>query len=120
VQIGIGEEAMAMYLTNVSIPGFAQWSPALVGGLLWKRGTKQGAIAGTLAGVIYLLLGLLITGPDGSHILFLNLHPIVPTLPLNLIVYIAVSKLTPKPGEHIEDIFFNEVDDYLRSSSSAR
>lgn len=120
VQIGIGEEAMAMYLTNVSIPGFAQWSPALVGGLLWKRGTKQGAIAGTLAGVIYLLLGLLITGPDGNHILFLNLHPIVPTLPLNLIVYIAVSKLTPKPGEHIEDIFFNEVDDYLRSSSSAR
>jgi SSS family solute:Na+ symporter len=119
VHVGIGESAMAMYLTNVSVPGFAQWGPALVGGLLWKRGTKQGALAGTLAGVIYLLLGLLITGPDGSRILFFNLHPVVPTLPLNLIVYIVVSLLTPKPSEHIEDVFFNEVDDFLRSDKSA-
>lgn len=120
VQIGIGEEAMAMYLTNVSVPGFAQWGPALVGGLLWKRGTKEGALAGTLTGVIYLLLGLLITGPNGEYILFFNLHPVVLTLPLNLIVYIVVSRLTPKPPDHIEDIFFNEVDDFLRSDRSVK
>ncbi len=115
VQIGAGEEAMALYLTNVSVPGFAQWAPALVGGLLWKRGTKQGALAGTFAGVIYLLLGMLIKGADGSNILFFGLHPVVPTLPLNLILYIVVSHLTPRPSEQIEDVFFNEVDDYLRS-----
>jgi solute:Na+ symporter, SSS family len=120
VQLGIGEGAMALYLTDVSVPGFAQWAPALVGGLLWKRGTRQGALAGTLAGVIYLVLGLLITGADGSRFLLLNLHPVVPTLPVNALVYVVVSLLTPKPGEHIEDIFFNEVDDFLRSSSSAR
>ena len=120
VQLGIGDEAMAMYLTDVSVPGFAQWAPALVGGLLWKRGTREGAIAGTLAGVVYLLAGLLITGPGGDRFLLFNLHPVVPTLPVNALVYIVVSKLTRKPGEHIEDIFFNEVDDFLRSDRSAK
>ncbi len=115
VQVGLGEGAMALYLTDVSVPGFAQWAPALVGGLLWKRGTKQGALAGTGAGVLYLILGLLITGADGSRPLLFNLHPVVPTLPINLIVYIVVSKLTPRPPDHIEDVFFNEVDDFLRS-----
>lgn len=118
VQIGAGEAAMALYLTNVSVPGFAQWAPALVGGLLWKRGTRQGALAGTLVGVLYLLLGMLIRGADGSYILFLDLHPIVLTLPLNILVYIVVSKLTPKPSEQIEEVFFKEVDDYLRSDRS--
>jgi len=120
VQLGIGEEAMALYLTDVSVPGFAQWAPALVGGLLWKRGTKQGAIAGTAVGVIYLILGLLITGSGGERFLLFNLHPVVPTLPLNALVYVVVSKLTPKPSEHIEDIFFTEVEDYLLSDRSAK
>ncbi len=120
VQLGIGEAAMAMYLTDVSVPGFAQWAPALVGGLLWKRGTRQGAVAGTAIGVIYLLAGLLITGPGGERFLLFGLHPVVPTLPINALVYVAVSLLTPKPSEHIEDIFFTEVDEYLRSDSSAR
>lgn len=109
-------QAMALYLTDVSIPGFAQWAPALVGGLLWKRGTKQGAVAGTLTGVIYLVLGLLIT-VGGKRVLLFNLHPVMPTLILNLIVYIVVSKLTRRPSEAIQERFFDEVDQFLRSGS---
>ncbi len=109
-------QAIALYLTDVSIPGFAQWAPALVGGLLWKRGTRQGALAGTLIGVVYLVLGLLIT-PGGERPLLFNLHPVVPTLFVNTIVYIVVSKLTPAPSEEIQEQFFNEVDDFLRSES---
>ena len=107
---------MALYLTDVSIPGFAQWGPALVGGLLWNRGTREGAIAGTVVGVIYLALGLLIT-PGGSRVLLLDLHPIVPTLAVNLVVYIVVSLLTPAPSEEIQTQFFDEVDEFLRSES---
>jgi solute:Na+ symporter, SSS family len=118
VMVGAGEDAMAMYLTNVSVPGFAQWGPALIGGLLWKRATKQGAIAGTLVGVIYLALGLLI--PGGMNTLFFGLHPVMPTLLINIIVFIVVSKLTPKPQDHIENIFFNEVEDYLRSDRAKK
>lgn len=116
VTLGAGEEAMALYLTNVSVPGFAQWGPALVGGLLWKRATKQGAFAGTLVGVVYLALGLLI--PNGIEVLFFGLHPVMPTLILNLIIFVVVSLLTTKPADHIEDIFFNEVEDYLRSDTT--
>lgn len=118
VTLGIGEAAMALYLTDVSVPGFAQWSPALVGGLLWKRGTRQGAVAGTLAGVVYLVLGLLVTNAAGERVLLFDLHPVVPTLPLNALVYVVVSFLTPRPSEEIEDVFFHEVDDFLRSESS--
>ncbi|TVQ98404.1 MAG: sodium:solute symporter family protein, partial [Spirochaetaceae bacterium] len=118
VTLGIGEEAMALYLSDVSVPGFAQWAPALVGGLLWKRGTRQGALAATSVGVIYLALGLLITGPGGSRPLLFNLHPVIPTLPINALVYIVVSHLTEKPSEEIIEVFFNEVDDYLLSEKS--
>jgi SSS family solute:Na+ symporter len=109
---------MALYLTDVSVPGFAQWAPALVGGLLWKRGTKQGAIAATVAGVVYLVLSLLIV-VDGNRILVVG-HPVIPSLLVNTIVYIVVSKLTPKPSEEIESQFFHEVDAYLQAETSGR
>jgi solute:Na+ symporter, SSS family len=107
--------AMALYLTDVSVPGFAQWAPALVGGLLWKRGTRQGAIAGTLAGVIYLVASLLIV-VGGERILVIG-HPVIPSLLVNTVLYIVVSKLTPRPSEQIEVQFFDEVEDYLRSEA---
>ncbi len=107
--------AMALYLTDVSVPGFAQWAPAFVGGLLWKRGTKQGAIAGTVAGLVYLVVSLLLV-VDGERILVIG-HPVIPSLLVNTIVYIVVSKLTPKPSEQIEHMFFDEVDAYLKSDS---
>jgi SSS family solute:Na+ symporter len=120
VMFGIGESAMALYLTDVSVPGFAQWGPALVGGLLWKRGTRQGAIAGTMAGVIYLVLGLLITDGSGGRFLLFNLHPVVPTLPVNALVYVVVSYLTPAPSSEIQDVFFTEVDEFLLSERSVK
>ena len=107
--------AMALYLTDVSVPGFAQWAPALMGGLLWKRGTKQGAIAGTLAGLIYLVLSLLIV-IDGNRPLVIG-HPVIPSLLVNTITYLVVSKLTPRPSEAIESQFFDEVDAYLQAES---
>ena len=111
----LNQGAMALYLTDVSVPGFAQWAPALVGGLLWKRATKQGAIAGTLAGVIYLVLALLVV-VDGERILVIG-HPVIPSLLLNTVVYIVVSKLTPRPSEEIEHQFFEEVDEYLKADT---
>ncbi|MDA3951095.1 MAG: sodium:solute symporter family protein [Spirochaeta sp.] len=109
--------AMALYLTDVSVPGFAQWAPALVGGLLWKRGTRQGAIGGTVAGVVFLIVSLLLV-VDGERILVVG-HPVIGSLLLNTIVYIVVSYLTPRPSEAIETQFFDEVDDYLKAESGA-
>ncbi len=109
----LNQGAMALYLTDVSVPGFAQWAPALVGGLLWKRATKQGAIAGTVAGVVYLVASLLIV-VGGERILVIG-HPVIPSLLVNTIAFIVVSKLTPRPSEQIETQFFDEVDAYLKA-----
>ncbi|MFW5738584.1 MAG: sodium:solute symporter family transporter [Spirochaetota bacterium] len=102
----LNQGAMALYLTDVSVPGFAQWAPALVGGLLWKRATKQGAIAGTVAGVVYLVERPLVIG-----------HPVIPSLLVNTIVFLVVSWATPRPSEQIETQFFDEVDDYLKAEA---
>lgn len=109
--------AMALYLTDVSVPGFAQWAPAFAGGLLWRRGTKQGAIAGTVAGLAYLVASLLIT-VGGERILVVG-HPVLASLLVNTIVYIVVSKLTPKPDEEIDTVFFQEVEEFLSSEASS-
>lgn len=119
LSISFGNQgAMALYLTDVSVPGFAQWAPAFVGGLLWKRGTKQGAIAGTVAGVVYLVASLLIV-VGGERILVIG-HPVIPSLLVNTIVYIVVSFATPRPPEEIETQFFDEVDAYLKAESGSR
>jgi solute:Na+ symporter, SSS family len=118
VELGLGQEAMALYLTDVSVPGFAQWAPALVGGLLWKRGTKHGAIAATVTGTVYLILGLLIRDANGARVLLFDLHPVIPTLPVNALVYVVVSLLTPRMDEQTEAIFFDEVEDFLKTESS--
>jgi SSS family solute:Na+ symporter len=110
--------AMALYLTDVSVPGFAQWAPAFVGGLLWKRGTKQGAVAGTVTGVAYLILSLLVV-VNGERILVIS-HPLLGSLALNVIVYIVVSKLTRRPSEQIENLFFDEVDAYLKAETGKK
>jgi len=102
-------KAMALYLTEVTIPGFAQWGPALVGGILWKRGTKYGAIVGTLAGLLYLIAGLLYKP------LFFGMHPVMPTIIVNMVLYIVVSLLTTRPSEEIEAKFFDEVDEFLEA-----
>ena len=99
--------ALALYLTHVAVPGFAQWAPCLAGGILWKRGTKQGAIAGTALGTILLTLGFIFKIPN----------VIVPALIVNALVYVIVSLLTPKPSDHIELIFFDEVEHFLREKT---
>ena len=99
--------ALALYLTHVAVPGFAQWAPCLAGGILWKRGTKQGAIAGTLVGIALLIVGFILKIPNA----------IIPAFVINVLTYIVVSLLTPKPSEQIERIFFDEVDEFLKEKA---
>jgi SSS family solute:Na+ symporter len=71
--------------------------------ILWKRGTKEGAIAGVLVGIAFLIIGFI----------FKNFNAVILAFLINTLVYILVSLLTPKPSEQIERIYFDEVDDFL-------
>ncbi|MFQ5867114.1 MAG: sodium:solute symporter [bacterium] len=103
--------ALALYLTRVAVPGFAQWGPALVGGILWKRATREGALAGAIFGTLYLVGGFL------YQPILLGLHPIIPTMLLNMLLYVIVSLCTPPPTDEIKRRFFDEVEDYLSAQA---
>lgn len=98
---------LAEYLVGIAIPGFAQWAPCLVGGILWKRATKEGAVSGTVAGTLYLVGGFIY-----RPALF-GLHPAIPTLLINVILFVVVSFCTSRPRDTVIRIFFDEVDDFL-------
>jgi len=98
---------LAQYLVGIAIPGFAQWGPCLVGGILWKRATKEGALSGIVVGSAYLIAGFIY-----RPVLF-GLHPAIPTLFVNVTLFVVVSLLTSRPRDTIIRMFFDEVEDFL-------
>jgi SSS family solute:Na+ symporter len=98
---------LAQYLVGIAIPGFAQWAPCLVGGILWKRATRAGALAGTISGSVYLIVGFI------HRPVLLGLHPAIPTLTLNVFLFIVCSLLTKPPDNVVVRVFFDEVEDFL-------
>lgn len=81
------------YAYRLSSPFFAMILPCTIGGLFWKRGSKEGAIAGTVSGVIVvILMTFFITPPLGFSALIWGLI-------VNTALYIIVSLCTKVPEE---------------------
>lgn len=69
-------------------------------GLYWKGANAPGAIAGMVTGIgTYLFFNYFLPRP-------LGLHPIVPSLALSLLAFIAVAKVTRKPSEKVIRLFW--------------
>src|SRR6185436_4566792 len=81
-------------LSVLSYEGIAQLVPAVVGGLLWRRMTVQGALAGLLVGEA-IVVPLALSGHDP----FLGINAGLLGLVANVIVNVAVSKARPEPAE---------------------
>jgi SSS family solute:Na+ symporter len=100
---------LGLLLSNLASPGFALWLPALLGGVLWKRGTKEGAITGLVAGLFLLIVGSFLYKP-----LLLGFHPIFVPLLVDAILYVVVSFATAPVPKEIQHKFFEELEDYLQ------
>jgi len=98
---------LAQYLVGIAIPGFAQWGPSIVGAILWKRATKEGALTGIVAGTLYLIVGFIY-----RPALF-GLHPAIPTLLINVVLFVVISLCTRRPNVAVIRVFFDEVEDFL-------
>ena len=48
---GLGDAPSLVAIGLISFAAIAQFAPAILGGIFWKRGTRAGALAGLLAGV---------------------------------------------------------------------
>lgn len=116
----IGESYALVTIGLVSFVAATQWAPPIIGGVLWKGATRQGAIAGLTAGFVvwfYTLLipsfarsgwiddSILTAGPLGLKILapqaLLGLtgldpisHALFWTMVFNVGLYVAVSLTT--------------------------
>jgi Na+/proline symporter/CheY-like chemotaxis protein len=116
----------------LSFAAIAQLAPAFFGGLVWRRATAAGAIAGMSAGILvwaYTLLlptlsdigvvgqRILVDGPWGltilrpQHLLWLDLPPLVHgvlwSLMINVVCYIGMSlRRAPSPIERLQANLF--------------
>lgn len=83
---------LTTYAYKFCAPGFAQVMPPLIGGLYWKKGTKQGALVGEVVGMLVVLFTLFIYNP----------WPVLDSIGwgiiINTILYIVVS-LKTQPDE---------------------
>lgn len=116
----VGEAAALAQIGFLSFAAVAQIAPAFFGGMIWRRGTARGAIAGMIAGFClwaYTMLlpnfvasGLLSPGfiengpfdiwllrPQALFSLSFDpfIHGVVWSLLVNLVVYVAVSMMRP-------------------------
>jgi Na+/proline symporter/signal transduction histidine kinase/ActR/RegA family two-component response regulator len=128
----IGSTAALAQIGLISFAAVAQFAPAFFGGLVWKRGTARGAMAGVTAGFAlwaYTLFlpsfadagwidsSLITQGPFGIGLLrprmLFNLafdpltHGVIWSLLVNSAVYIAVSLFrAPSPIERMQAAVF--------------
>jgi SSS family solute:Na+ symporter len=71
---------------------------AIVGALFWKRGTRQGAYASMIVGTVVVIAFMLIDGVEANS-------PIYWGLGSSLVVYVAVSLLTPRTSDSILSVW---------------
>ncbi len=86
----------------------ATFFPILVLGIFWKRANGRGAVAGMIAGLLTTLLYMLLNvrDPDFNVLGITNVAAGVFGVPVNFLVTIIVSKLTPPPSpetQHLVD-----------------
>ena len=90
----------------------ASLTPSLLAAFLWKRATKEGAVASILTGASITIIWTYFLP---NWIGFNNLNPFLqeltyPAAGLSIFVLVIVSLLTPAPSEEVYKQFFNDKD----------
>ena len=78
----------------------AAFGPVILCALFWKRATKQGAIAGMIAGGLTIFIWKFVIRTVFADTI-LNIYELLPAFIVGLIVIIVVSLLTPAPSLEI-------------------
>jgi SSS family solute:Na+ symporter len=84
-------------LAIMAYQGIIQLAVPMFAGLFWRRGTRNGAIAGMLSGFV---VALILTAIYPDHVSWLGGATAgIPALALNLVVFVVVSLLQPQSDE---------------------
>lgn len=103
VFIAWNEKSVIFEVVSFAWAGFgATFGPIMLLSLFWKRTTREGAIAGMIAGGATVFIWKLVLKPMGG---ILGIYELLPAFVLSALVIIVVSLLSQKPSAEIEDEF---------------
>jgi sodium/proline symporter len=101
--IALDKNSIIFKVVSFAWAGFgATFGPIMLFSLFWKRTTRQGAIAGMLAGGIMVFVWKLVLKPMGG---ILGIYELLPAFIFSCIAIIIVSLLTKEPSEEIKKEF---------------
>lgn len=103
VVIALDETSIIFRVVSFAWAGFgATFGPIMLFSLFWKRTTKEGAIAGMLAGGIMVFVWKLILRPMGG---VLGIYELLPAFLVSCIFIVVVSLLSKEPSSEIQEEF---------------
>ncbi len=101
--IALDENSVIFTIVSFAWAGFgATFGPLMILSLFWKRTTREGAIAGMLAGGGMVFLWKLVISKLGG---VFAIYELLPAFIFSCIVIVIVSLLTKKPSAEIEEDF---------------
>ena len=101
--IALDENSVIFKVVSFAWAGFgATFGPIMLFSLFWKRTTREGAIAGMLAGGGMVFIWKLILKPIGG---ILGIYELFPAFVVSCVVIYIVSLLTKEPSKEIQDEF---------------
>ena len=101
--IAWNENSVIFEIVSFAWSGFgATFGPIILFSLFWKRTNRAGAIAGMVSGGVMVFVWKLLLKPLGG---VFGIYELMPAFLISCIFIIAVSLLTEKPSEELEEEF---------------
>ncbi|MBQ4067281.1 MAG: sodium/proline symporter PutP [Clostridia bacterium] len=103
VVIALDEKSVIFSIVSFAWAGFgATFGPIMLFSLFWKRTNKPGAIAGMVGGAAMVFIWKLLISRLGG---VFAIYELLPAFIFSSVLIVAVSLLTEKPSEQIEEDF---------------
>ncbi len=101
--IASDESSVIFRIVSFAWAGFgATFGPLMLFSLFWKRTTRQGALAGMLAGGVSVFVWKLLVRPLGG---VLNIYELLPAFLISCLFILVVSLLTAEPSAELQEEF---------------
>lgn len=101
--IASDENSVIFRIVSFAWAGFgATFGPVMLFSLFWKRTTRQGALAGMLAGGVSVFAWKLLVRPLGG---ILNIYELLPAFLISCLFILIISLLTAEPSAEIQEEF---------------
>ncbi len=108
ILVAADENSVIFFVVSYAWAGLgASFGPLTLCCLYWRRTTKEGAIAGMIAGTATVLIWHNLLAPLGS---IFGIYELLPAFIVSFLAIFIVSKLTPEPSQDVLDTFDHYMD----------